>query len=346
MMGTGGTYDVESTVDLTIGNVAPLATFSNSGPVLEGSDGQSVSVSFANPFDPSAADMAAGFTYDFFFGDDSSFDLLNVTTPSVHVPAALLVADGQLQVRGVIRDQDGATTEYQTSITILEDEPDILLAPASGSPLELKEGDDFLLDVTVIDQGGEPIDLVIVDWGDGFVESIDDISQPIPHAFADDGSRTVELSLWSDGIKYTQSLSVAVANANPLVTGLAATAASGASSVLEGDVVSLTGLLTDAGISDTLDLLIDWGDGIGAIYSIGTGRQFELNHTYANDGSYIISAIVFDDDSGISGSGQRHIDRGERESSTGPDPQSDFDSRIGHHCPRWCHSRRGHQRCV
>ena len=45
----------------------PRRPSANSGPVNEGG---TATVSFTNPFDPSAADTSAGFTYDFYFGDD------------------------------------------------------------------------------------------------------------------------------------------------------------------------------------------------------------------------------------------------------------------------------------
>ncbi|MCA9195386.1 MAG: hypothetical protein KDB03_26625, partial [Planctomycetales bacterium] len=299
--GASGTYDVSSSVDLTVLNVAPTALFANTGPVLEGSDGQSVSVSFSNTFDLAAADVAAGFTYDFFFGDDPTFDLVKVTTPSVYVPAALLAVDGELQVRGVIHDQDGATTEYVTSIAIAEDEPDISMSVANGSPSPLLEGDAFLLDVSIRDQGNEPLDLVVIDWGDSLVESVDLTSQPIPHTFADDGLHTITLGLWSDGIKYTQSLAVAVENTNPSVSALNITSASGDSTVFEGDLFYLTGLLSDPGLSDSLTLSVDWGDNQVDSYSLGIDpQQFKVNHIFTNDGDYTISVTVSDDDLGVS----------------------------------------------
>src|SRR5205823_7233794 len=52
----------EYTTDVVVNDVAPTATLGNSGPIAEGG---SATISFSNQFDPSAADVAAGFRYGF-----------------------------------------------------------------------------------------------------------------------------------------------------------------------------------------------------------------------------------------------------------------------------------------
>lgn len=47
------------------GNVAPTATFSNNGPVSEGSV---LTVNFSAQYDPDTADVTAGFHYAYHFG--------------------------------------------------------------------------------------------------------------------------------------------------------------------------------------------------------------------------------------------------------------------------------------
>src|SRR5207248_3330286 len=59
--GTNGATG-RAAVTLPVTNVAPTASLANNGPVNEASP---ATVSFANPFDPSAADTAAGFHYAF-----------------------------------------------------------------------------------------------------------------------------------------------------------------------------------------------------------------------------------------------------------------------------------------
>ena len=185
--------------------------------MTEGDDGTGVSVSFANPVEPSFGDLAAGFTYDFFFGNDSSLNIQNVSTPSVNVPSAALNADGTLQVRGVIRDRDGATSEYQTLVTILEDEPAIQLV---AKPTTVSEGEVVELLASVVDQGNEALEQIVVDWGDGTIETFDSLSQTMNHIYADNGTPIIELSLWSDGREYTQTVGVTVTNSVPEISSL------------------------------------------------------------------------------------------------------------------------------
>ena len=73
---TGGSASGGLTV--TAGNAPPAATFSNGGPAMEGG---TATVSFANPFDPSATDTAAGFTYSFDFDNDRTFEVTGMRLP-------------------------------------------------------------------------------------------------------------------------------------------------------------------------------------------------------------------------------------------------------------------------
>ena len=98
----GGT--TEYTDAVTVTNVAPTATFSNDGPVDEGSN---FHLSLTNPSDPSSADTTAGFTYSFDCGDASGYSTFssnaNATCPTSD--------DGPRSVKARIRDKDGGTTE-------------------------------------------------------------------------------------------------------------------------------------------------------------------------------------------------------------------------------------------
>src|SRR5207248_2985819 len=103
----GGFTDYTTTV--TINDVAPTATFSNGGTVNEGSTG---SVSFSGQTDPSAADIAAGFTHTHHVTLPISFEITDTTTPSATVPASYLAdGPGTRVVHGRIKDKDGGFTD-------------------------------------------------------------------------------------------------------------------------------------------------------------------------------------------------------------------------------------------
>jgi autotransporter-associated beta strand protein len=103
-------------------NVAPTATFSNSGPVNAGS---SAEVSFSGQFDPSLTDILAGFAYAYDLDNDGVFDIGNGAyagssdAPTATVPARFL-DDGLTThlVRARILDKDDGFTDYTTSITV------------------------------------------------------------------------------------------------------------------------------------------------------------------------------------------------------------------------------------
>jgi hypothetical protein len=91
-------------------NVDPTATFDASTPVNEGDP---ISLSLTNPFDPSSADTAAGFEYAFDCGDGTGFvaSLTNTATCTT-------VDNGTPTVKGKIEDKDGGATEYSQSVIV------------------------------------------------------------------------------------------------------------------------------------------------------------------------------------------------------------------------------------
>jgi PKD repeat protein len=101
-----------STAAVTVTDVAPTATFSGPASVAPGA---SATFSFANPSSPSPADTAAGFTYSYDFNNDGTFEVANSASPSASTTFATA---GTYTVRGRISDQDGASTDYTTTVTV------------------------------------------------------------------------------------------------------------------------------------------------------------------------------------------------------------------------------------
>jgi len=106
----GGLSDVADAT-VTIGNVAPSATFTVPSTALAGS---SFALALDGASDPSSADTTAGFTYAFDCGQGySDFD----TSSTVSCPAG--TAAGTIEVGGKIRDKDGGVTEYRGTVEVL-----------------------------------------------------------------------------------------------------------------------------------------------------------------------------------------------------------------------------------
>ena len=108
----GGFTDYQTVV--TVNNVAPTATIGNSGPVHEGNP---VTVSLIDAFDPSSADTTAGFHYSF---ATSSAGLATTYAGAVDGPSRSFTFDdnGTPTVYGRIFDKDGGFTDYQTVVTV------------------------------------------------------------------------------------------------------------------------------------------------------------------------------------------------------------------------------------
>ncbi len=103
----GGESDASATV--TIKNVAPTATFTATPSVAAGSP---FALALTNPSDPSSVDTAAGFEYAFDCGSGyGAFTASPAATCST-------TAAGARNVGGKIRDKDGGTTEYRSTVQV------------------------------------------------------------------------------------------------------------------------------------------------------------------------------------------------------------------------------------
>ena len=116
----------DSTTTITIDNVAPTATFGVGAPLIPG---QPVAVSFSNQADPSAADVAAGFTYQYDLGN-GVFGAVTTSATATFTPPA----PGTYTIRGRIIDKDGGVTEYTAGGNALVVVPNVdMYAVGSGN---------------------------------------------------------------------------------------------------------------------------------------------------------------------------------------------------------------------
>ena len=98
----------------TVGDVAPTAVISNTGPVNLGS---SVTVALGNASDPSSVDTAAGFRYSFAFSE-AALSKSYATTGVISSATYTFTAPGTFTVWGRILDVNGLYTDYSTLITV------------------------------------------------------------------------------------------------------------------------------------------------------------------------------------------------------------------------------------
>src|SRR6185295_962139 len=147
-----------------------------------------------------------------------------------------------------------------------------------------------------------------VDWGDGSTDTTfasvtcnTATTFDASHTYADDDGSPflVTLTVNDDDLGTDDdTASVTIANADPIAN------AGVDKSGTEGSSVSFTFNCTDAGVNDTWDASVDWGDGSTdttfASVDCNTATTFDTSHTYADDdGSpFTVTLTVNDDDLG------------------------------------------------
>lgn len=120
---------VTDTASVTVNNVAPTASFGNTGPVDEGA---SFELSLTSAYDPSSADTTTGFEYAFDCGDGSGYGAYGSTATAT----CATTDSGTRNVKGKIRDKDSGETEYLASVTVNNVAPTITsFEPTTLNPI-------------------------------------------------------------------------------------------------------------------------------------------------------------------------------------------------------------------
>jgi YVTN family beta-propeller protein len=159
--GPNSCTDSAATVNIT--NVAPTATFSNNGPVNEGSN---VTVSFSNQFDPSAADTASGFHYAFSCNNTPFSGMTYANSISASSQSCQFAGFGTYIVLGRIIDKDNGYTDYQTNVTVNNIAPvagNISVSPSN--PVAISTA--VKASATFTDPGTIDTHTAVFTWGDG-----------------------------------------------------------------------------------------------------------------------------------------------------------------------------------
>jgi hypothetical protein len=291
------------TAQVSVNNVAPTATFSNNGPVDEGSP---VTVSFSDQSDPSTADAAAGFHYAF---SCSNGDLSSATYASSGTSSSTSCTfndNGSYDVKGRIIDKDDGYTEYTTTVTVNNVAP----TPVPGGPYSGDEGSSISFTFTCTDPGiNDAPWTASVDWADGgSAESLGTVTCNsgtfgASHTYADNGGYTGTLTVTDkDGDAGTGSLTVTVSNVPPTITSITCPI----DPVQIGTAIAGSAQYTDPGIHDTQTATWDWGDTStspgSVIYTNPPGGSGSVtgSHTYTSTGLYTVSLQITDKDGGAS----------------------------------------------
>ncbi len=148
----------ETTVEIK--NVPPTAIFANTPDIIK--EGEAVTLTFSNQFDPSPADTSASFLYSYDCTDDGTFELIDG-------PDASFVCDypdnGIFSVRGRIKDKDEGLTDYMVEVMVNN------VAPTVGeiaAPLDPVQGNtEISTSADFTDSGVLDTHTATWNWGDG-----------------------------------------------------------------------------------------------------------------------------------------------------------------------------------
>jgi len=272
----------EYTGSVTVLNVAPTASIV--GAPVNSPEGTKISLT-STVSDPSSVDTAAGFTYAWSVtkdtvaygsgGSGATFDF----TPDDN--AAYVVTFSTT-------DKDGGVGTDTKSITVDNVAPTLTI---SGDAT-VNEGALYTLELDSSDPGADTIDHWTITWGDGSLpETLSGDPASATHTYAD-GPNNYEISATAtdeDGTYNAgNTVAVAVNNVAPTLT------LSGAATVDEGSLYTLTLSSSDPGTDTIASWSINWGDGPAEVL---TGNPASATHTYADGpNSYTIAATATDED--------------------------------------------------
>lgn len=322
-----GTTNILSSNEIVVNNRTPKVEISLPSTVEAGIANIEDLIQFTDPgFDNESLNTTEEFTYEINWGDGSSIDSGSAT---VDVPGSAESptqgsADGLHRYKQVgtfavevqVTDDEGATSSATSSIEITNVAPILEGLEISSA----SEGGTTELTGVIVDPGVLDTFTLEVNWGapdspnniEVYEFGASDLGeQPftLTHTYLDDN----ELDQYPVSLKIidnfaeenSYNLDATVSNAAPELGNLEATA------IVENGVTRLTGTILDAGIQDSFELRINWGDPSSAMneqvvkfVSSSTGEQpFSIEHQYLDDGlsdSYVVNLEIIDDDDGRS----------------------------------------------
>lgn len=192
--------------------------------------------------------------------------------------------DGLHQIALRVTTDTGAIDVESTTLTVANADPQLIVL----GPGNVDQGELYTLDLSAMDPGDDAIQQWIVDWGDGQVDVFLASLATVTHRYQLTGDRVISIQAFDEdnlgGAAYQLTQRILINPVAPTVRRLNGiqTAQEGGEVVLELEAVG-----PKLGAIDFWT--IDWGD--GAVEQIA-GNPSTVNHTYADDGVYNITAVL------------------------------------------------------
>ncbi len=295
-----GVYTVTVTVDdgnggigadtmtVVVNNVAPAVDAGPDAALIEGDTFVSAGV-FTDP----GADT---FTATVDYGEGAGPVTLAFSGGSFALNN-LYEQNGVYTVTVTVVDDDGGVGVDTATVTVANAPP---VVDAGADQSRVPRGAAVSLDpATFTDAGVLDIHTATIDWGDGSPVEAGVVAETGgsgtvsgSHDYATGGIYTITVTVRdADGGVGSDTLVVTV-NTPPAVD------AGPDAIITEGDGFVQAGSFTDPD-PDMWSATVDYGDGSGVQALTLSGMNFELNHLYADDGTYIITVQVSDDVGGV-----------------------------------------------
>ncbi len=266
--GDAGVLTSSVASEVNVLNVAPTIDTLTIPDTAQEGESLTLEIDFS---DPAAADTH---TIDLDFGDSSTVQAASTSESHAYVD------EGLYTVTATVTDDDGESDQQTSEIHISNVAPTI----DSISMPDGLEGQSLSFSATASDPGINDVLSFAWDFGDG--NSATGLSAS--HAYVDDGAYWVTFTADDgDGGLTEEAHWVTVTNVAPTVDVPVV-----ASTVNEGDIVSLSATATDPG-GDVVSWTWDFGDGTPG----SSGNP--VSHTWADEGSYTVVATANDGDEGL-----------------------------------------------
>ena len=272
-----GSFDGGSlTVD--VNNVAPVAVIAGDATVQEG---ETYTLTLGDIFDP-GTDTITSATITWGDGNETEY------TGAGDYTHVFSDGDANFTIELNVTDEDGDFVAASLAVNVTDVAPSITITGES----DVDEGSTYSLTLSdLIEPGDDPIDEILIDWGDGTpVEIVSDLGT-FEHVFADgDDNVTISVSLANDdGLFEVGTLDVAVNNVAPDLP------INGAPTAIQDEIYTLSlGDIIDPGEDFVVPngIEVDWGDGTTSTFdTVG-----DVTHVYTSTGDFTISVNITDED--------------------------------------------------
>lgn len=206
-----------------------------------------------------------------------------------------------------VTDSGALTDTAVMTITVTDANDAPVINNLVVTPGTIQETETITLTGVFTDQDAVDAHTVTIVWDDGSAPTVLNLGAGVTaftaaHTYLDDPATLLDEYIIDvtvdDGLTSDNSITVAtVTNVPPLLANLAAAPAA----LDEGQMITLTGTITEISPLDTFTVMVDWGDGVIDTFNYPAGTTaFMETHTYQdNYNPAAIAVTLADDDDGM-----------------------------------------------